>query len=82
MAGIRWRNSGFRKLRKLPTVKALLEDRAEAGVDAAGRGDGFIAYSEQHRNRARAAVVAASRHARHLDAEEHTLLRVIDDMRF
>lgn len=77
---IRWYPSGFRKLRRLPTVRAFLHDRAEDGAAAAG--DGYIARSEIGPNRARAALVAASRHARRDNAEDHTLLRVIDDMRF
>lgn len=71
--------SAVRKVLTLPSLARELRARAERGARAAG--DGYIAVSEIGRNRARAAVVAASPHARNDNAKNHTLLRIIDDMR-
>jgi hypothetical protein len=79
MARIQWNIGGFRKVRRLPALERELLNHAKDGAEAAG--DGYIAVSEIGPNRARAAVVAASGHARHDNAQEHTLLRVIDNMR-
>lgn len=79
MARIRWNLAGFRKVRRLPTLERVLLSHAQDGASAAG--DGYIAVSEIGPNRARAAVVAASTYARRDNAEDHTLLRIIDDMR-
>lgn len=68
-----------RKVLTLPSLARNLRARAEKGAQAAG--DGYIAVSEIGRNRARAAVVAASPYARRDNAQDHTLLRIIDDMR-
>lgn len=79
MVRIRWNAAGFREVRRLATLEKDLLDRAQRGAAAAG--DGYIAVSEIGPDRARAAVVAASTHARRDNAEDHTLLRVIDVMR-
>lgn len=79
MASIRWNLAGFRKVRRLRTLERTLLDRAKDGASSAG--DGYIAVSEIGPNRARAAVVAASTYARRDNAEDHTLMRIIDDMR-
>lgn len=68
-----------RKVLTLPSLARNLRSRAEKGARAAG--DGYIAVWEIGRNRARAAVVAASTYARRDNAEDHTLVRIIDDMR-
>lgn len=75
----RWNLAGFRKVRRLPSLEKVLLERARDGASAAG--DGYIAVSEIGVDRARAAVVAASTYARRDNAEDHTLLRIIDDMR-
>lgn len=82
MNRIQWNRSAFRRIRRLPELERELLDRAKKGAAAANQSaDGYIAVSEIGPNRARAAVVAASTHARRDNAEDHTLLRVIDDMR-
>lgn len=40
--------------------------------------DAYVAVSEKTRNRARAAVIAVTRHARYSNAKHLTLLNVID----
>lgn len=79
MNRITWNNAEFRRIRRLPALERGLLARAKDGARAAG--DGYIAVSEIGPNRARAAVVAASTYARRDNAEDHTLLRIIDDMR-
>lgn len=79
MAQWRPKPGAIRKVLTLPSLARELRARADKGARAAG--DGYIAVSEIGRNRARAAVVAASTYARRDNAEDHTLLRIIDDMR-
>lgn len=76
-------HSAVRKVLTLPSLARELLARADKGARAANSrtGDGYIAVSEIGRNRARAAVVAASPHARNDNAQDHTLLKIIDDMR-
>lgn len=40
--------------------------------------DAYVAVSSKTRNRARAAVIAVTRHARYSNALHHTLLKAID----
>lgn len=79
MAAYRPSPAAVRKVLRLRSLEAELRRRADKGARAGG--DGYIAVSEIGRNRARAAVVAASTYARRDNAEDHTLVRIIDDMR-
>ncbi|MFG1794134.1 hypothetical protein [Nocardia sp. NPDC049149] len=77
---IRWKMRGFRAIRTSEATKRMLYDFAKAGANAAG--DGFVARADSGRNRARAAVIAATIRARRRDARDHILVGpVIDAMR-
>ena len=67
----------FRALRTSPEVEADLAERAARIAAAAGEGF-VVADGESGRNRARAAVVAATPGARAKNARENTLLHALD----
>lgn len=76
MARIKWKNKGFRQLRKSNEVLEELEKRAEKIADRAGPGvetSPFIG-----RNRARVSVITVTEEARRANAEQNTLLRAVD----
>lgn len=77
---IRWKMSGFKAIRTAEATKQMVFDFAKVGANEAG--DGFVARANTGRNRARAAVIAATIRARRRDARDHILLgRTIDAMK-
>lgn len=70
---ITWNLNGFRQIRKSAGVAGDLSKRAQA--IASGLPRGYIAVSGKSPNRARAAVIAASRKAR---KDPNKLLTAID----
>lgn len=71
-----WRQEAFRELRTLPTMQAIVQSEAEDLATRCGRDKGYVAaITSTPRNRARAAVIAASPHARRDNAKHQTLLR-------
>lgn len=77
---IRWKIKGFKAIRTSEAMKKLLHEYAKVGARAGG--DGFIARANNGRNRNRAAVIAATPHARRRDARDHILVGpVIDAMK-
>lgn len=76
MARIKWKNKGFRQLRKSNEVLEELEKRAERIAAAAG--SGVEASPFMGRNRARVSVITVTEEARRANAEQNTLLRAVD----
>lgn len=76
MARIKWKNKGFRQLRKSNEVLEELEKRAERIADAAGSGVETSPF--MGRNRARVSVITVTEEARRANAEQNTLLRAVD----
>jgi hypothetical protein len=71
---------GFKEIRTMESTQQMVYDYAKVGAKAGG--DGFIARSNNGRNRARAAVIAATIRARRADARDHILMgRVVDAMK-
>ncbi|MFC4124934.1 hypothetical protein [Nocardia rhizosphaerae] len=80
MTPIQWRFAAFREIRTLEETKQMLHDFAKVGAREGG--DGFVARANTGRNRARAAVIAATLRARRRNARDHTLVGpVIDAMK-
>lgn len=79
---IQWNLAEYRRILRSRELEQRLREIAEKGAAAANQSaDGYIAVSSTGANRARAAVVADSVYARRDNAQDHTLLRIIDDMR-
>lgn len=76
MARIKWKNKGFRQLRKSNEVLEELEKRAEKIADRAGPGVETSPF--MGRNRARVSVITVTEEARRANAEQNTLLRAVD----
>ena len=77
---VRIRRGALRELRTSPEAQAEILGRAQKIAGAAGGEQvGFFARAtESPRNRARAAVIAASMRARRRNARDNTILRNID----
>jgi len=84
---IKWNNKAFYELRASPGVRQELERRGNSVVDAANatlpEGEGYQISSSQRPRKPQGRwfvqVYAASRHAKHSDALNNTLLRVLDE---
>lgn len=76
MARIKWRNKGFKQLRKSNEILAELEKRAERIADAAGPGVETSPF--KGKNRSRVSVITVTEEARRANAENNTLIRAID----
>ena len=75
-----WNRNAFRKIRNLPQLKALEEEFAKVGAEAAG--EGFVVRSSFQPTRARAAVIAATAEAIQADHTDHVLMgRALDAMK-
>lgn len=80
---IKFNRRAIREIAKSDDLEHELFKRADKMLEACDPDghlgpDAYVAVSSKGRNRARAAVIAVTAHARNSNAVHHTLLRVID----